>query len=65
MRILRDEVNYGKVVTLEHPELYNVEADIPETYDVSENAPQIITIIKIIIEEHKADITDTPPMSLS
>lgn len=49
---------------LEQPELYNLEADISEKYDVSNDHEDIVKRLLDKIELHEADITDPLPDNL-
>lgn len=61
----REEINYGKVVNLEHPELYNLEADISEKYDQSANRPELVKSLQGLLEEHQASMSDALPDNLA
>lgn len=54
----RGAVNYGKVIELENPELYNVEVDISEKYNRYAAKPEIVQQLLQMVEAHKADLTD-------
>lgn len=52
--------NKGKNTdVLEFPELYNLEADISEKYDLSNEKTEIVEQLKSIFESHKADTEDS------
>ncbi|MBI1372213.1 MAG: sulfatase-like hydrolase/transferase [Phycisphaera sp.] len=53
---VRDPMNYGRVEVLKKPELYNVEVDISEKFDVADKNPEIVQRLLKMIEDHKADI---------
>jgi arylsulfatase A-like enzyme len=61
----REPVNYGKVVELEHPELYDVEADISEKYDRYEAEPEIVQRLLQRMEAHQASMSDALPDNLA
>lgn len=61
----REPVNYGKVVELEHPELYNLEADISEKYDQYEKEPSKVSELQQLIKAHQEDMTDVLPDNLA
>lgn len=44
--------------TLEHPELYNLDADVSEKYDVAQKNPAIVAQLKEMAQKHKLDITN-------
>lgn len=60
----RDPVNYGKAFNLDKPELYNLESDISEKYNLSEKYPEIVGQLQTMIEKHKNDLTDALPDNL-
>jgi arylsulfatase A len=53
---MRDPVNYGRAVVPEQPELYHVERDISEAYNVAEQHPEIVDRLLAMIKAHEADI---------
>ena len=52
----RQPVNYGRAVELDSPELYHVEHDISEAYNVATQHPEIVERLLEAIEQHRADI---------
>ncbi len=52
----RDPINYGKQVVPEKPELYNVQRDIGEQFNVAEKHPEIVERLLAMIKAHQADI---------
>ena len=54
----REPVNYGKEVILDHPELYNLEADISEKYDLAEDFPEKVKELLELCEKHKMHTAD-------
>lgn len=52
----REPVHYGRAVNLEKPELYHVEHDISERYNVAEKHPEVVKRLLRAIEKHRADI---------
>ncbi len=56
----REEVNYGRAVELEKPQLYHLEKDISERYDVADRHPDIVDRILRLMEEHRSDIDPVP-----
>ena len=61
----REPVNYGKVVELERPELYDLETDISEKYDKFDAAPTKVAAIKVLMEAHEASMSDALPDNLA
>jgi len=58
----REPVNYGKQVELQSPELYNLEVDIGEKFDVAQQHPEIVKRLLALCEAHQADIKPHPDM---
>jgi arylsulfatase A-like enzyme len=52
----REPVNYGKVDELSSPELYHLERDISEKYNVADKHPEVVERLLKKIEEHRAGI---------
>lgn len=52
----RDPVNYHKQVVLDKPQLYQVEYDISEKYDVADAYPEVVQRLLAMIEQHEKDI---------
>lgn len=52
----REPVNYGQQVIPRQPELYHVERDISETYNVADQHPEIVQRLLALMQEHEADI---------
>lgn len=61
----REAINYGREVILDKPELYNLETDISEAYDVAEANPKIVQRLLKMIKEHEADTADSLPDQLA
>lgn len=53
---MREPVNYGRAVVPDKPELYHVEWDISEAYNVSEQHPEIVERLLAMMKAHEADI---------
>lgn len=53
---MRDPVNYGRTVELEEPELYHVEGDISEAYNIAAKYPEVVARLQALLEEHQAGI---------
>ena len=58
-------VRYGKTVKLDKPELYHVESDISEKYDLANDNPAKITQLQELIQQHKATMKDALPDNLA
>ena len=54
---MREPVNYGRAVSLESPELYHVERDLSEAFDVADNHPEIVKRLLGMISDHEAGVT--------
>ncbi len=52
----REPVNYSKQVTLAKPELYHLERDISEAYNVADKHPEVVERLLKIAADHQADI---------
>ncbi|HVW00271.1 MAG TPA: sulfatase [Planctomycetaceae bacterium] len=52
----RNPINYGKAVVPEKPELYHVERDISEAYNVADQHPEIVERLLGMMKAHEADI---------
>ena len=61
----REPVNYGRVVELEHPELYNLEADISEKYDKWADKPEKVAEIEAMMKAHIETMEDALPDNLN
>jgi arylsulfatase A len=53
---MREPIHYGRAVVPEHPELYHVERDISEAYNVAEQHPEIVERLLEMMQAHEADI---------
>jgi uncharacterized sulfatase len=53
---MREPVNYGREVVPEKPELYHVERDISEAYNVADQRPEIVERLLAMTKAHEADI---------
>ena len=60
----REPVNYGKVIELDQPELYHLDADISEKYDKSATHPELVQSLLQLMKEHEADMADALPDNL-
>jgi len=61
----REPINYGRVVEIEGPELYNLENDISEAYEVAGAHPKVVRRLMKMIEAHEADTVDSLPDQLA
>lgn len=61
----RQPVDYGKVLELEHPELYDLQADIGERYDQYAEKPDTVARLLRYLEEHQAGMDDALPDQLA
>lgn len=52
----REPVNYGREVVLKKPELYHLERDISEAYDVADQHPDVVERLLAMMKAHEADI---------
>lgn len=53
----REPVNYHRQITLERPQLYHLEYDISEKYDVADSHPDIVQQLLTRVDQHMASIT--------
>lgn len=53
---LREPVNYGKEVAPEKPELYHLERDIAEKFNVAADHPDVVQKLLAMMKDHQADI---------
>lgn len=53
---MREAVNYGKESELGKPELYHLEKDISEKYNVADKYPEAVEILLKSMDEHLLDI---------
>ena len=56
----REPINYGNEVTLQQPELYHVERDISESFNVAALYPEVVAQLQARLQEHQADIDPYP-----
>ena len=61
----REAVQYSRLVPMDHPELYHLEKDISEAYEVSATHPQIVKDLTAKAEAHLEDTADSLPEQLS
>ena len=61
----REAVQYSRLVPMDHPELYHLEKDISEAYEVSTTHPQIVKDLTAKAEAHLEDTADSLPEQLS
>lgn len=60
----REAVNYGRRIILEKPELYHLEKDISEAYDVADTHPEIVEYLTQKAEMHRQHTADSLPEQL-
>jgi len=60
----RAPINYGQKVELDAPELYHLEADISEAYNVAALHPEIVAELSALAEEHIASTANALPDNL-
>jgi arylsulfatase A-like enzyme len=53
---MREAVNYGKEVELAKPELYNLQHDISEKYNLADKLPESVELMLKLVDEHLLDI---------
>ncbi|MCZ6673097.1 MAG: sulfatase [Verrucomicrobia bacterium] len=63
--IQREAINYSRTVPMEKPELYHLEKDISEAYEVSDEHPEVVEYLVQKAEMHKQDTADSLPEQLS
>ena len=61
----REPIRYGRVVHMDKPELYNVEKDIAEAYDVADTHPDIVARLLDKLRRHVRDTEDSLPDQLA
>ena len=61
----KQEVRYGKQIQMDGPELYNVEKDISEKFDVIDANPKIASKLQELINKHLEDTADAGPDQLA
>lgn len=59
---MREPINYGRAVVPESPELYHVDRDISEAYNVADQHPEIVERLLEMMKAHQADIEPHPDM---
>ena len=59
---MREPVNYGRAVVPDEPELYHVERDISEAFDVADRHPEVVERLLDMMRAHQADIEPHPDM---
>jgi len=53
---MRDPVNYDRFAVPDKPELYHIERDISEAYNVADQNPEIVERLLAMMKAHQADI---------
>ncbi len=59
---MRQPINYGQAVVPESPELYHVDRDVAEAFNVADHHPEIVQRLLEMMEAHQADIEPHPDM---
>lgn len=59
---MREPINYGRAVVPDSPELYHLDRDISEAYNVADQHPEIVERLLEMMEAHQADIEPHPDM---
>ena len=60
----REPINYENKIKLKTPELYQINADISEKYNVAKDNPKTVILLKNLIERHLNDVKDSFPDQL-
>ncbi len=60
----QEPLTYWKKVILEEPELYNVESDISEKYNIAAEKSEIVAKLKAMLQTHEATMHDALPDNL-
>jgi arylsulfatase A-like enzyme len=60
----REPVHYGNIAEMEGPELYHLEADIAEKYDVYDVQPEVVTSLESLMAAHLKDVEGSTPDQL-
>ena len=55
-RRLREPINYGREQKIEEPQLYHVERDIAEQFNVADRHPEIVARLEQAMNDHEEDI---------
>jgi len=58
--IQRHPVNYGREIPLDEPELYHLEHDEEEEYDIAAEHPDLVEALTKLAREHEAGIDPVP-----
>ena len=56
----RQPVNYGRAIELETPELYHLEHDVSERFDLAKREPEVVERLKKMLAEHEAGVEAVP-----
>jgi len=62
--IQREPIHYNRVANMEHPELYHLESDIAEAYEISERHPDLVQMLTQLADFHRRDTADSLPDQL-
>ena len=55
-QLQREPVNYGRVIELESPELFQLEHDVAERFNIAKDHPMIVEQLKEMMTSHQASI---------
>lgn len=58
--VQRDSINYGREIKLAKPELYHVNHDVSEQFDIADKNPAIVEKLQKMMAAHESDIDPVP-----
>lgn len=58
--VQREPINYGREVKLTKPELYQINHDVAEQFDVADKKPAVIEQLQKLMAAHESDIDPVP-----
>ena len=61
----REPVHYGNIAEMEGPELYHLEADISEKYNVYDAQPEVVAKLESLMTNHLEDVKGSTPDQLA
>ena len=59
-----DKINYSLPYVLESPELYDIESDVSEAYDISYKHSETVSKLKKKLQNHLSDTSNSLPDNL-
>ena len=59
-----DKINYSLPYVLESPELYDIESDVSEAYDIAYKHSEIVSKLKKKLQNHLSDTSNSLPDNL-